>query len=129
MAKIVVVDDQEDICKSIEARLSVDGHEVRTSKVGDEAIDFGYLFQPDVLITDWRLKSEYDGLEVAQAFRVANKNVKTILMTGYSISEVQEQVRDAKIFKTIAKPFRLEEIVKIVEQALGTDTRQCYSLN
>ena len=71
MAKIVILDDQPEICESIQRRLAEDGHEVRTSNVGDEAIDFGHLFEPDLLITDWHLGSEYDGLEVADAFRFA----------------------------------------------------------
>jgi DNA-binding NtrC family response regulator len=121
MAKIVVLDDQPDICENIKERLSEDGHEVRTSLVGDEAIDFGYLFQPDVLITDWRLGSEYDGLEVAEAFRVANKDVKTILITGHSIQEVQNEVADLDIFKTIAKPFSLDVISDSVAQAMDPD--------
>jgi DNA-binding NtrC family response regulator len=122
MAKIVVLDDQVDICLSIKLRLIEDGHEVRISVVGDKAIDFGYLFKPDILITDWRLESEYDGLEVAEAFRFANQNIKTILMTGYCVDEVSAQSADLDIFKTISKPFSLEEISQIVAKAVDQDT-------
>ena len=118
MAKIVVLDDQPDVCEFIKLRLSDDGHDVRTSQLGAEAIDFGYLFQPDVLITDWRLESEYDGLEVAEAFRVANDQIKTILITGHSVDEVQDEMGDLDIFQTIAKPFSLEVISDVVNQAL-----------
>ena len=122
MAKIVVLDDQFDICLSLKLRLIEDGHEVRTSMVGDEAIDFGYLFKPDVLITDWRLESEYDGLEVAEAFRFANQNIKTILMTGYSMNEVSSRTEDLGLFKTIAKPFSLDEMSQMVTDALDSDS-------
>ena len=118
MAKIVVLDDQADVCSFIQQRLSSDGHDVRTSYVGDEAIDFGYLFEPDVLITDWRLGCEYDGLEVAEAFRFANENIKTILITGHSIEEIARHCSAAKIFKTISKPFSLDEIANSVDEAL-----------
>jgi DNA-binding NtrC family response regulator len=121
MAKIVVLDDQPDVCSFIQERLSLDGHEIRTSNVGDEAIDFGYLFQPDVLITDWRLGCGYDGLEVAEAFRFANQNIKTILITGHSIQEVEKHNSKSVIFKTISKPFSLEEIASSVEQALNQE--------
>jgi two-component system response regulator HydG len=119
MAKIVVLDDQPDICEFIRVRLSEDGHDVRVSHVGDEAIDFCHLFRPDVLITDWRLESEYDGLEVAQAFRFANENIKTILITGYSVEDVKKQCGAREIFKTIPKPFSLDEIATAVHQALS----------
>ncbi len=129
MARIVVLDDQIDICLSIKLRLVEDGHEVRTSMVGDEAIDFGYLFKPDILITDWRLESEYDGLEVVEAFRFANRKIKTILMTGYSIDEVKAQSVDLNIFRTMAKPFSLEEISRVVTEALAENPVQNCSLN
>jgi DNA-binding NtrC family response regulator len=119
MAKIVVLDDQFDICAGIKHRLSEDGHDVRTSLVGDEAIDFSYLFKPDVLITDWRLESEYDGLEVVEAFHFANRNIKTILITGYSIDQVKALSANLDIFKTVAKPFSLDDISQVVNEALN----------
>ena len=119
MAKIVILDDQPDVCSVIQQRLSEDGHDVRTSHVGDEAIDFGYLFKPDVLITDWRLGCDYNGLEVAEAFRFANENIKTILITGHSMEEIEKHCSKAVIFKTLCKPFSLEEIASAVEKALN----------
>jgi len=128
MARIVVLDDQFDICLSIKHRLIDDGHDVRMSLVGDEAIDFGYLFKPDILITDWCLESEYDGLEVVEAFRFANRNIKTILITGYSIEEAKARSVNLDIFKTIAKPFSLEEISQIVADALEPEgVKDCLS--
>ena len=72
-----------------------------------------------MLITDWRLESEYNGLEVAEAVRFANDDVKTILITGYSVQEVQQQLGNVEIFKTIKKPFSLEDISNVVTEALG----------
>ena len=129
MAKIIILDDHPDICKFLRVLLASAGHEVRTSQVGDEAIDFGYLFQPDILITDWRLNCEYDGLEVADAFRVANKSIKTILMTGYSLSEVKKQVSNLDIFKIITKPFSGDTILKSVNEALKSQRQIGFSLN
>lgn len=118
MAKIVILDDHPDVCSFIQQRLARDGHDVRTSSVGDEAIDFVYLFKPDILITDWRLGDEYDGLEVAEAFRFANENIKTILITGHSIPEVEKRISTQEIFRTIPKPFSQEVIAKAVNAAL-----------
>ena len=53
MARIVVVDDEEQTCKYLERQFVSDGHEVRTSLTGHEAIDLGHLFRPDILIADW----------------------------------------------------------------------------
>ncbi len=116
MAKIIVLDDEPSICKVIECRLARDGHDVRISNTGDEAIDLGYLFQPDLLITDWNLKSDYDGLEVAEAMSVAKENVKTILITGYATYKNCPQ--DVEIFATLPKPFSVDELAHTVDRAL-----------
>ena len=80
MARIVVLDDQPDICLSIQYCLTHIGHTVEIAHTGDEAIDFAYLFEPDILITDWNLHSDYDGLEVAEAFHAANKEIKDFVI-------------------------------------------------
>ncbi len=119
MAKIVILDDHPDICASIQSRLAEDGHEIRTSHVGDEAIDFGHLFEPDLLITDWRLESEYDGLEVADAFRFANADVKTILITGQSRRDVEQQESSLDFHSILFKPFSLDLIADKVNEVLS----------
>lgn len=117
MAKIIVLDDEPSVCKVIKCRLTRDGHEVRISNTGDEAIDLGYLFQPDLLITDWNLESDYDGLEVAEAVSVAKENVKTILITGYS-SCYKNRSQAVEIFATLPKPFSVDELANTVDRAL-----------
>jgi len=121
MAKIVILDDQADICVSIKARLNEDGHDVRISCVGDEAIDFCHLFQPDLLITDWRLQSEYDGVEVADAFRFANDGIKTILITGQSQLDVKKHVSNVEFHSILYKPFSLDDIARTVDKILGEE--------
>lgn len=120
MAKIIVLDDEPSVCKVIECRLARDGHDVRVSNTGDEAIDLGYLFQPDLLITDWNLKSDYDGLEVAEAMTAAKQNVKTILITGYT--SIKDASPEVEIFATLPKPFSVDELANTVDRALLNST-------
>ena len=119
MAKIVVIDDEIDICQILKFRLEEDGHEVRTFRFGDEAIDCGYLFYPDILITDWSLNSEYSGLEVVDAIHWACPYVKTILTTSYSVRRLTEIYDFKDIFEIIPKPFSLEAISLSVRRALA----------
>ena len=129
MAKIVVLDDQPDICLSIKCCLTSIGHSVQIAHSGDEAIDFAYLFKPDVLITDWNLHSDYDGLEVAEAFHAANKQIKTILISGYICDALNKQVAEATVFQSLRKPFSMDKLVMIVDDAIRLNADCPFSLN
>lgn len=117
MAKIVVVEDQPLLGQFLVESLEAVGHDVRFTQNGDEAIDLGYLFQPEVLITDWDLGNEYDGVEVAAACQFANENIKTIVISGHE-KRLKEFETDTRIFKTLAKPFTLDRLVQCVNEAV-----------
>ena len=118
MAKIVVLDDEPVTCETIKRWLLAEGHDVRAVQTGPEAIDLGYLFEPDVLVTDLRLTCDYDGIEVAEAFRFANKKIKTILITAYSIAAIKKQAEAANIIQAMMKPVSRSQLATAVEQAL-----------
>lgn len=134
MSKIVILDDVVQIRNSLAIRLKAEGHDVRTAPNGAEAIDLAYLFKPDLLITDWDLKSDYDGLEVAEAFMAANEHVKSIIISGHEdFFEAFGQVPDNDIGEkyglvaSLSKPFSLQLLVRTVRKALTDESQQFCS--
>lgn len=119
MAKIVLLGSSLDTCETRKNWLMAEGCDVRVAQVGAEAIDLGYLFKPDLLVTDWRLKCEYDGIEVAKAFRFANRKVKTILITECSAAAARNLASTANIFQTIMKPLSKAALLGAVAHALA----------
>ena len=119
MGRIVILDDQPEICNTIESILIAKGHVVRTANTGEEAIDLGYLFEPDLLITDWDLESDYDGYEVAEAVRYAKSNTQAILITGCP----EKPKREFPFFAKLPKPFSSVTLSLAVDRAL--DAGQC----
>ncbi len=132
MAKILVLDDRPVICDAIQTRLSLEGHEVRTACAGDQAIDLGYLFEPELLVCDYDLKGEYDGLEVCEAIHYANNKIKMILMSGYSFSEIEGRLERQRLFSILEKPFCVEKLIEQVDRALenaGSEIPASFSVN
>ncbi len=123
MARIVVLDDNSKICDGIAFLLEHDGHQVRVAQTGSIAIDLAYSFRPELLITDWKIDSEYDGFEVDQAFRFSNPNIKSILITGYPIELAHHP--QAEFSKLLMKPFKFSEISKAVVEALAEHSFSC----
>lgn len=134
MSKIVILDDAVQIRNSLAVRLKAEGHDVRTASNGAEAIDLAYLYKPDLLITDWDLQSDYDGLEVAEAFVASNERVKSIIISGHEeFLEVFDQVPAEDIgekyglIASLSKPFSLLQLVRTVRDALNDDSRRSCS--
>ena len=128
MAKIVLLGTELAERETAYDWLIADGHEVRVTHVGAAAIDFGYLFKPELLITDWRLKCEYDGIEVAKAFRSADNRTKTILLTDCSVSAAMHSAATANIFQIIMKPVSKFALLDAVSQAI-TENQAATSYN
>ena len=118
MSKILILDDRPAICDLIQLRLVEEGHEVRTACDAEQAIDLGYLFEPDLFISDWNLKGEYDGLEVCEAIQHANSKTKMILMSGLPMHTLEARLERQSLFSTLRKPFSIEKLVELVNQAL-----------
>lgn len=118
MAKILVVDDEELYRKYPKHALEALGHDVQTSSTGREAIQLGLAYQPDVLVTDWRLEVGCTGLDVARSLLHAMNNVRVIIMTGYSTGDLLGE-SEIELFSVIEKPFSIEELVGSVTRAAG----------
>jgi DNA-binding response OmpR family regulator len=118
---IVVIDDEVDICSSLQERLTMDGYHVRAAPDGRKGLQLYHDHQVDLVITDV-LMPEMDGLEVVRKIRRLSSTVPIIVMSGGGGRDLDFLV-EAKEFgatRTISKPFRLEEVVAMVHDLLDS---------
>jgi DNA-binding NtrC family response regulator len=123
MAKVLVVDDKETYRRYLTLELEVQGHEVVVAASAREAIEVGVELPPDVLVVDWMLNDERNGLEVADAIWAANSDVQTILITGYPSADLRRDTMERGI-RFIKKPFTLKAIAEAVHKAARQVKRQ-----
>lgn len=81
-----------------------------------EAMKVGPEFKPDVLVVDWVLNEQFNGLDVAVALRRTDGLPKTILVSGYPSSEIESLMAKQHI-KFLAKPFGPEDLLAMVRDA------------
>jgi signal transduction histidine kinase len=82
---IVVIDDERAIREAMTDQLRFWGHEVMTAAGADEAIAklSAYHGRPDLIICDYRLRSEEDGIEAVARLRADyNETIPAMLITG-----------------------------------------------
>lgn len=92
--------------------LERNGAEVRSAATGDEAIGLIEAEEYDWLITDLKLP-EKNGLDVIAAAKKIRPGIRTVLMTAFGSSSVEERARKLGAIY-IAKPFDLDFIARLV---------------
>ncbi len=117
--RVLLVDDEPSYRDSLGHILSHEDYDVRTASNGKAALDVTDDFVPDILIVDWMLRDEMDGVEVAQNMRSANPGLKTIFITGYRTSRLESEMRAVPFAQFLSKPFSLDDFLEAVRLAAG----------
>lgn len=113
---ILVVDDEENIAKTLEALLRSRGYSVVRASDGKTALRLAVEVLPDLILLDYELP-EMDGLEVTEALRSdeATAEIPVLLATAGHIGI--EDVQKADGF--LAKPFQEDLLYQMVERLLS----------
>lgn len=122
VGKLLVVDDEAHYRTEIAAILASRGHEVRTASEGRDALQVGRVFAPDVLIADWRLATEVNGLELAGMLREHLPRLGVVMITGYSAQDLRAENTLADV-RVLEKPFGLRDLLASVGSALSDSVR------
>jgi len=117
VARVLVVDDEKQYCENLSLCLTSEGYEVITACTSEEAIDVGRDFRPDVLVADWMLRSDDDGLDVSRSLRDQFPELETVLITGYPSVELHADARKSNVFEVLEKPFELDDLLSVVQYA------------
>lgn len=116
MRAVLVVDDEQLIRWSIRAHLEQVGFQVVVAENGEQALA---CFRDDVglVLLDFRLP-DTDGLAVLRQIKKRRPNCPVILMTAFGSPEVTRKAVAGGAFRVMDKPFNLDEMTHLVEQAL-----------
>ncbi|HOC24916.1 MAG TPA: response regulator, partial [bacterium] len=82
MAKILIVDDEQDVLETLPEVVRKWGHETFAAKNGVEALLALQQQNFDFIVTDVKMP-EMDGMELLQKIQEFDKNVMVIFLTGY----------------------------------------------
>ncbi len=117
MAKLLVVDDEPDVCELLAAALSEAGYAVRTCTNGTEAIELFRRERADLVFCDLKLPG-IDGLSVLEAMKGIDPWATVIMVTGYGSVEVATHALRLGAYDFVEKPFTDTQIQKVASRAL-----------
>ena len=104
MAKILLVEDNEDAREMLQMLLTLSGHEVYGAYDGPSGIEMAQTIDPDIVVIDLGLPG-VDGYEVARQLRASRrKDVGLIALSGYGQAEDRRKALEAGFDTHIVKP-------------------------
>lgn len=117
MHKILVIDDDMDICHLLKRFLSKNNYEVMTAHNGESGLKLLDEHQPDLVMTDFRL-GDMDGSEVITAIKSRMPRVPILVITGYSDIRIAINVMKLGALDYITKPLLPQEILMTIQRAI-----------
>ena len=119
MAKVHLADDDSDIRQLLTYILAEEGHEVRVSKDGRQAVEAMVMDPPEVLLLDLMMP-EMDGhavLRDMQDYQVLD-STKVLVLTAKGSEHDRHLAFDLGADHYLTKPFEPEEVIAAVEMML-----------
>ena len=119
-AHVLVVDDEENIREILAEMLMTANHEVITAADGAEALHkLQSSPQIDLVFTDLGLPG-MSGYELAQEMKRLRPDLVVGLVTGWGATLDPEKAREHGVDLVVSKPFRFEQLLAIVDEAMRT---------
>jgi DNA-binding response OmpR family regulator len=108
-ARILVVEDDEDIAQALQRSLRMEGYEVRIASDGAAGLEQTPIFAPDLVILDLGLP-KVDGIDVARTLRERD-DLPILILTARDAVESRVQGLDAGADDYLVKPFERQELL------------------
>jgi two-component system, OmpR family, response regulator MprA len=108
-ARVLVVEDDEEIAQVLQRSLRLEGYEVRIASDGEEALAIHAEYVPDVVILDLGLP-KVDGIEVAARVRRTD-DVPILMLTARDAVEARVEGLDSGADDYLVKPFERQELL------------------
>lgn len=115
--KILVVDDEKNMCQYLSIMLRKEGYDVRTAHSGKKAIQEVREGNFDVILTDIKMEG-MDGIAVLRAVKEINPTIPVIIMTAYATQKTAIEALNSGAYHYLIKRAKNEEIKMVIRGAL-----------
>ena len=115
--RVLIVDDEKFIRDILADFLGMEGYVVRTAEDGTAALQELGNAHYDLIISDLKMP-RMGGIELLEAIGTAAPNALTVIMTGFGTVETAIDAMKRGAYDYILKPFKVEEVIRVVERGL-----------
>jgi len=119
--KLLLVDDESEALEGMEYYFTGRGHEVLIARGGYEALALIKACKPQLMLLDLKMKG-LSGFDILKQVRELHVDLKTVVVTGMSEDNLEQECLRLGAFKVIHKPVRVEDLEEAI-QAVKNDSR------
>jgi two-component system phosphate regulon sensor histidine kinase PhoR len=116
--KILIVDDEITVCKSIRQALLNPDYDIDMALSGEEALQKDEEKRYEVIIADLMMPG-LSGLDLLKALKAKNTQAKVVMVTGYPTMKTTVQAMQIGAFDYLPKPFLPAELRALVTRTLA----------
>ncbi len=118
MRRILLVDDEENVLKSLRRLLKAKSYEVEVFINPLEAINRARDATFDLVVSDYRMP-QMDGVSFLKEFRQLQPHAIRLILSAYTdLSALIGAINEAQIYRFISKPWNDQEFIVTLAQAL-----------
>jgi two-component system response regulator AtoC len=114
--KVLIIDDEPGLRKTVSRILEEEGYETVTASDGKEGLDKALAGAPDMVLTDVRMPG-MPGLEFLERYRAEGGEALVIVMTAYGSTELAIEAMKKGAYDYVPKPFSADQLVLVLRKA------------
>jgi len=119
MATVLLVDQDPSVRGVLTKALARFGHDALTASNAAETLHAVGTSHIDLVICDWNMSGQVDGLELLRLLREEDRDVPVIMLTEFGTIEHAVSAMRAGATHYLAKPFQNEQLQLTIDQALA----------
>lgn len=121
--KILIIDDEKDICMLIQGLLEDEGYRVLVAYNSENAYRAIEQDMPDLIIQDiWLQGSQDDGIQILKTIKEAHPILPFIMISGHGTVETAVSAIKLGAYDFIEKPFQSDRLLLMIHRALENAT-------
>ncbi len=123
MHKVLIIDDEKDICFLISEILKDENYNTSIALNSDEAISKFNEIKPDLVILDvWLSNSKLDGIEILKKFKSINSNIPIIIISGHGTVDLAVKSIKNGAYDFLEKPFNSDKLIILTKRAIESSS-------
>jgi two-component system, NtrC family, nitrogen regulation response regulator NtrX len=116
-SRILVIDDEAEIRRSVRMILEYEGYEVLEASSGPDGVTMAERESPDLVFLDVKMPG-MDGLDALQRIKATNETLPVVIISGHGTVSTAVEATKAGAFDFIEKPLASERVLVTIRNAL-----------